>query len=311
MSLTLPVLTSSAIFSARRALLTWYGSSVTTIWRAPARALLDRGLRADLDRAATGRVGVLDPLLAHHEAGRREIGALDELHQVGRRGLGLVDGVDHRVDHLAEVVRRDVRGHSDRDAAGAVHEQVREPAGEHERLLLVAVVVRHHVDRLGLDVAEHLHRERAEARLGVAGRAGGVAVDRSEVAVRVDQGIAQREVLRHADHRVVDRRVAVRVVLAHHAADDVGRLAVGTVGPQALLEHRPQDPAVHRFQAVAHVGQGSADDHRHRVVEVGALDLLLELDGLDATGEQVLAHVWVPSVALTRPGSGRTGRSSR
>ena len=35
MSLTLPVLTSSAIFSARRALLTWYGSSVTTICERP------------------------------------------------------------------------------------------------------------------------------------------------------------------------------------------------------------------------------------------------------------------------------------
>jgi hypothetical protein len=215
------------------------------------------------------------------------------------------------VDHLAEVVRRDVRRHADRDAAGAVDEEVGEPARQHERLLLVPVVVRDEVDGLFVDVAEHLHRERAEARLGVPRGARGVAVDRAEVAVRVDQGVAEREVLSHADHRVVDRGVAVRVVLAHHAADDVGRLPVGPVGPQALLVHRPQDPAVHRFQAVADLGQGAADDHRHRVVEVGALDLLLELDGLDATGEQVLAHVWVPSVALTRPGSGRTGRSSR
>ena len=35
MSLILPVFTRSAIFSARRALFTWYGSSVTTMLRPP------------------------------------------------------------------------------------------------------------------------------------------------------------------------------------------------------------------------------------------------------------------------------------
>ena len=107
--------------------------------------------------------------------------------------------------------------------------------------------------------------------------------------------VAQREVLRHPHQGVVDRRVAVRVVLAHDAADDVGRLPVRPVGAQALLEHRPEDPAVDRLQAVAHVGERAADDDRHRVVEVGALDLLLELDGLDAAREQVLA-TWAPGL---------------
>jgi hypothetical protein len=53
-------------------------------------------------------------------------------------------------------------------------------------------------------------------------RGGVVSVDRSEVALAVHQHVAHREVLRHAHDGVVDRLVAVRVVLADHVADDAG-----------------------------------------------------------------------------------------
>ena len=185
----------------------------------------------------------------------------------------MVDEVHDRVDDLAEVVRWDVRRHPDRDAARAVHEQVGEARREHDRLLLVAVVVGDEVDGLRLDVAEQLEGHRREACLRVALGRRRVAVDRPEVPVTVDERSAQREVLRHPDQRVVDRQVAVRVVLAHHAADHVGRLAVRAVGAQALLEHRPQDPAVDRLQPIADVGQRAPDDDGHRVVQVRDLDL--------------------------------------
>ena len=230
MSLIFRVLTRSAIFSARRALFTWYGSSVTTILFLPLRALFDLGDRADLERAAAGLVGVADALAAHDRGAGREVGALDELHQVVRRGLGVVEVVHDAVDHLAEVVRRDVRGHADRDAAGAVDQQVREPAGQDGGLLLVPVEVGDEVDGLGVDVAQQLHRHGGEASLGVPVGGRGVAVDGAEVAVAVDQRVAQRPVLGHAHQRVVDRLVAVRVVLLQHVADHRGALAVGRSG---------------------------------------------------------------------------------
>ena len=69
-----------------------------------------------------------------------------------------------------------------------------------------------------------------EADLRVAHRGGGVAVDGAEVALPVHERLAHREVLRHTDDRVVDRRVAVRVVLAHDVADDAGGLLVRAAG---------------------------------------------------------------------------------
>ena len=114
-------------------------------------------------------------------------------------------------------------------------------AGRTRRLLLCAVVVVLEVDRLLVDVGEHLDGHRREAGLRVAHRGGGVAVDRAEVALAVDERVAQREVLGEPDEGVVQRDVAVRVVLAHHLADDRGALAVGARGREPHLAHRVED----------------------------------------------------------------------
>jgi hypothetical protein len=69
----------------------------------------------------------------------------------------------------------------------------------------------------------------------------------------------------------------VRVVLAHHVADDARRTSCRAAGAVAGLPHAVEHAAVHRLQAVAHVGQRAADDHAHRVIEVAALHLLFDV----------------------------------
>ena len=254
--------------------------------RSAGAPLLDGADTPDLDGASPGLVRVTDPVLAQHDAAGREIGALDELPQLRRRGLRVIDEMDDRIDHLTEVVRRDVRGHPNRDPPGTVHQQVRESGGKHDRLLLVPIEVRLEVDGLGLDVPKELQGHGGKPSFRVPVRCGRVAVDGAEVPVSVHQGGSKREVLGHPHQGVVDRVVPVRVVLPDHVADDRRRLAVGTVGPEAGLEHRPEDPAVHRLQTVTHLGQRASDDHGHRVVEVRPLDLVFQLDGLDVPCEQ-------------------------
>ena len=41
---------------------------------------------------------------------------------------------------------------------------------------------------------------------------------------------------------------------------------------------------MHRLQPVAHIGQRAADDHAHRVIEVGAPHLVGDGDRLDVAG---------------------------
>ncbi len=39
---------------------------------------------------------------------------------------------------------------------------------------------------------------------------------------------------------------------------------------------------MHGLQPVARIGQARADDHAHRIVEIGAFQLVLDGDGIDA-----------------------------
>ena len=174
--------------------------------------------------------------------------------------------------------------------------------GQDRRLLGGGVVVGDEVDRLLVDARHQLEGQRAQPALGVAhGRRTLVGAGAPEVAVTVDQRVAHGELLDHAGQRLVDGRVAVGVVGAHDVPDHLGALGVGSVGQQPLVVHRVEDPAVDRLQAVPHVGQGPRDDDRHRVLEEGALHLLLDLDGLDEPRD-VLVGVRSPGPSLSRPG---------
>ena len=191
------------------------------------------------------------------------------------------------IDDLVEVVGRDVGGHADRDPLRAVDEQVGEPGGEHRGLLHLPRVVVLEVDRVLPDPLEEVVGQLGEPALGVPGGAWRV-VDAAEVALRVDEEMTHREVLPHADQGVVDRRVAVGVVVPHDVTDDLGALAVGRPGRDVVLEHRVDDPSLHRLQAIADVGQGPGDDHRHGVVDEALLHLVGDLDLGHALGW------WVP-----------------
>ena len=81
------------------------------------------------------------------------------LHQLVERDVGLVHHRKQAVDRLAEIVRRDVGRHADRDAAGAVDEQVGEARRQDDRLELLLVVVRLEVDRVLVEILEQRHRD--------------------------------------------------------------------------------------------------------------------------------------------------------
>ncbi len=128
------------------------------------------------------------------------------------------------------------------------------------------------VDRVHIQVFQHQVADLGQACLGVAHRGCVVAVDGAEVALAVDEHIAQAEILGHAHHGIVHGRIAMGVVLTQHFTDDTGALFVGLVVCKTQIAvHRIENAAMDRLQAVAHVGQGPGDDYAHCVVEVGVL----------------------------------------
>jgi hypothetical protein len=148
------------------------------------------------------------------------------LHQVVDRCIRVVDEVGDRVAKLPEIMRRNVGCHANGDASRPIEQQVRQPPGEDGWLGHGGVVVRNKIDRVFVDVQQEFGGDLSETRLGVAHGRCAVAIDRSEIPLPVDQGVAQIERLRHAHQRVIDRAVAVRVIVLHHLADRSGALAI-------------------------------------------------------------------------------------
>ena len=211
------------------------------------RQVYDLGLCADFNLAAAGRIGSANTAAAHDNAAGREVRTLDELTDFVHLGFRVVDDIAGAVDNLGEVVRRDVGRHADRDTGRTVYQQVREAGGEHNRLLTLLIEVRLEIDRVFLDIRQHVVRQLGHAGLGVTVCSRRVAVHGTEVAVTVDQRIVQRKRLRHTHHRVINRCVTVRMVTTEHITDGRCRLAVGLVRGQAVLVHGVQDTAVYRL----------------------------------------------------------------
>ncbi len=274
-----------------------------------AASLLGARLGAHADEAASRGVAVADALEPVDHGAGREVRPLDVLHDVVEVALGLVDDQRDGVGDLGQVVRRDLGGHADGDARRAVDQQVGHDRGEDHRLLQRLVVVGAREDGVLLQVAQHLHRQRRQARLGVTHGRRRVAVDRAVVALAVDQRVAHVEVLRHAHQRRVDDLLAVGMVVARSVAGDLGALAVRAPRGEAQVVHGDQDAALRRLQAVAAVGQRARHDDRHRVVEIRRLHFLFEEDARDLLAVQ-LAHASVLPAIRCRDSS-RTSRFPR
>ena len=166
--------TSSAMRSTMVALFTWYGNLRDDDRFAILADGVDRHLAAHHDRAAAEMIGRADALAAEDDAAGRKIRTRNDVDEVVDAKRGIVDQRDAGVDDFAEIVRRDVGGHADGDAAGAVDQQVRKLRRQDRRLLLAVVVVRLEIDGVLVDVVEQRVRDLGQARLRCSASAAGI-----------------------------------------------------------------------------------------------------------------------------------------
>ena len=229
--------------------------------------------------AAPGAVTIFHAVDAVNDASGRKVRCGDDFHQLVNRSLRVAQQMQTGVDYFVQVVRRDVGGHSHRNAARAIHQQIGQARWHNQRLFLRTVVVGSEVHGLFVQIRQNFMGNFCQPDLGVTHGRGVVAIDRTEVALAVDQHVAHREILRHAHNRVVDRLVAVGVVFADDVAHDTRGLFVGPVPIIVQLVHRKEHTPVHGLEAVAGIGQGPAHNHAHCIVQVAAPHFLFEADG--------------------------------
>ena len=229
-------------------------------------------------RAVAGRVHRLELVFRRDDLGSgREVRAFDVPAKLGDARLGLVEQADAGGRDFAQVVRRNIGGHAHGDSGRAVQQHVRYARWQPRGFLQRAVEVRRPVHRALAELFEQKSGDRREARLGIAHRGERFRiVRRAEVALAVDQRITVRERLRHQHHRLVAGAVAVRMELADDIADRARRFLRLGAGVEAEFAHRIDDAPLHRLEAVADEGQGAVEHDVHRIVEVGALGVILE-----------------------------------
>ncbi len=245
----------------------------------PAAGVFLLPARAHAERAAPGIVGFRNRRRRiDDDAADGEVRALDPFQQRAAARFRVVDQIKRGVAQLRHVVRRDGGRHADGDALRAVGEQIGKRRRQHHRLAAGAVISRAEIDRVFVDAVEQQARDFGEARLGVAHGGGVIAVDVAEIALPVDQRIALREILRQPHQRVVDRLVAVRMEIAHHVADHLGRFLERGIGVEPQHAHAVEDAAVHGLEAVARVRQRAVHDGGERVGEVALFQRLAQRD---------------------------------
>ena len=230
--------------------------------------------------AAFGEI-IQDPLAAEDETRCREIRALHQADHFARVRIRFLYQQNGGVDDLGEIVRRNIGGHAHRDARRSVDQQIRNARRQHLGLHAALVEVGPEVDRFLVEIFKQRRIDAREPRFGVPVGRRRIAVHRSEVALPVDERIAQRKTLRHAHQRVVHRNVAVRVVVSQNLTNDARALSIRAVERQTHLRHGVQNPAMHRLQPVANVGQRAPDDHAHGVIEIRSPHLVFNVDGDD------------------------------
>ena len=138
----------------------------------------DIGHTAHHDGSTAGGVGVVDSLLADDLTGGGEVGALHIFHDRfkgrGFVGLWILQAPEDSVSQFAQVVRRNVGGHTDGNTAGAIHQQVRNAGRQHGRFGALTVVVGDEVDGVFANVAHHFHRQWRQATLRITHGGGAV-----------------------------------------------------------------------------------------------------------------------------------------
>ena len=226
------------------------------------------------DRAAAGLKGIADAGTAENIGPGREVRSLDVFHQFRGRHVRILHQGNDAVDGFPQVVRGDVGGHADGDAAGAVDNQIREPGRQDSRLFFLTVIVIHHVHGFLIEIADHLHGDLGHSRFRVTHGGCAVTVHGTEVAVPVDQGLAHVPVLRHVDQSAVDGTVTVRVVFTHGVTDNTRTFPVRLVRPVVHFVHGVENSSLHRLQPVADIRQGPGHDDGHRVFQKVPADFL-------------------------------------
>ena len=253
---------------------------------------------ANVHFATTGTVGFFDTTTTVDDRGSREVRTRNMFHQPFNADVFIVNICQTAVDHFSQVVRRNVGRHTYRDTGRTVHQQVRNFGRHDVRNLFGAVVVIDEINRFFFQVSHQLMGDFRHTDFRITHRRCGVAIDRTKVTLTIYQHVAQGEWLRHTNNGVVNGGITMRVVFTDYVTNDTGRFFIGFIPVVAQYVHGVKYATVNRLQAISDVRQRTANNDRHRIIQIGALQLFLNVDRCNFSRK--VAHL--TAIPLLYPG---------
>ena len=152
-------------------------------------------------------------------------------------------------------MRRNLGRHAYGNTLRTIHQKIRNARGQHRGLYRALIVVGGEVHCFSVNIFHQRASNTRQAAFGVTHGRRRIVIHRTEVALAINERVAKRKILGHAHQGVIDSGIAMRMVLAHALAYDLGALIVLLVVLQAHLLHGVEHAPVHRLQSITHVGQ--------------------------------------------------------
>ena len=165
-------------------------------------------------------VGIANTRTSHDQRTSREIRTRHYLEQLLNFDSRVADIGFAGGNHLGRIMRRDVGCHAHSNTVGTVHQQIRIFSRQHQWLKLRFIIVRAEFDSFLVDITQQAFGSARQPGFGISHCGRRVTIYRPEIALPVDQRQPHRKVLGHPDHGLIDRTVAMRVIITHHVTDN-------------------------------------------------------------------------------------------
>ena len=219
------------------------------------------GSSTNHDSTLTCLVSILHSLNTINSSTCREVWSRNILHQAISIDIRIIDISTATVNHLAQVVGRDICSHTYSNTITAIHKEIRNLCWHDGRFLKSIIKVVHHVNGLLIEVVHDVFTHLGKTALCITHSSRRVAIHRTEVTLSVDESISHIPFLTHTNQGAIYRRVTMWVVLTEHLTYNTRTFLIWFVTGVSNSQHTVKNTAVHRLETITYIREGTSHNH--------------------------------------------------
>ncbi len=235
---------------------------------------LDSATPTHNDRSTSCRVSREDIGTIIDDSSSWEVRSFYKLHQIFDRHRGCISMFQeeiNRIDDFSEIMRRDIRCHTDGDTDGTHEQKIWNTSGENRRLSFRCIIVWSKINSFFFDISEHLIGDFTHTSLSITHGRCAISIDGSKVSLTIDQRVSESPRLSETYHCLIHRAITVWMVFTEHISDNFCRFTIFGTRMEREIMHCIKDSSMYRLQSVTDIGQCTRDNHWHGIIDITVL----------------------------------------